>query len=142
MISKIINFFFEKIPFLKKFEKIISYAWISLIVTIIDVSLLFGLTEFLKINYLVSATCSYSTGTIIAYFLQKKYTFKNKNKKILLQFYVFAIISIVGLFINLFVLKILVDYTNMWYLFAKGFAIVFGFIWNYTANKNITFKKI
>jgi len=142
MISKIINCFFEKMPFLKKFEKIISYAWISLIVTIIDVSLLFGLTEFFGINYLISATCSYSIGTIIAYFLQKKYTFKNKNKKILLQFYIFAIISIIGLFINLFVLKILVDYTNMWYLFAKVFAIVMGFIWNYTANKNITFKKI
>lgn len=142
MISKITNFFLKKIPFLKKFEKIISYAWISLIVTIIDVSLLFAFTEFLNINYLISATCSYCTGTIIAYFLQKKYTFKNKNKKILLQFYVFAIISIVGLFINLFVLKILVDYANMWYLFAKVFAIILGFIWNYTANKNITFKKL
>jgi dolichol-phosphate mannosyltransferase len=137
-IKKILNV----IPFFKRIELMFDYASVSLLATIVDVLLLYSLTEFLNINYLISATISYCTGLLISFYLQKTYTFKeNKNTdKIHLQFTKFTVISLIGLILNLIILKIFVE-IGIWYLFAKAIAIVIVFFWNFLINKKITFRR-
>lgn len=133
------------IEFLKKLilfknKTIFKYLFVSVIATLIDIGLLFLLTEFLKINYLISGTISYCIGIIVGYVGQKKLTFNDKNKKIVKQFLIFTAVSLIGLLINLIILKIFVEYFGIHYLISKIIAIGIGFIWNYSINKKITFK--
>jgi putative flippase GtrA len=112
------------IEFLKKLiqlknKTIIKYLFVSVIATCIDVGLLFLLTEFLKINYLISGTISYCVGIIIGYIGQKTLTFNDKNTKICKQFAIFTIVSLIGLLINLVILKIFVEYFGLHYLISK-----------------------
>ena len=138
LITKLI----KRIPIANRFDRLFwSYLFISVIATVIDVLFLFLLTDLIKINYLVSGTFSFFFGTVVAYTGQKYFTFKDKNKRIARQFGLFAFISVIGLLINLGVLKICVDVLGLHYMIGKVFAIGIGFIWNYTANRKITFKK-
>ena len=117
------------------------YLIISVIATVYDVALLYIFTEFLGFNYLISATISYCVGIFVGYVGQKTITFKDKDKRIAKQFGLFTFISLIGLLINLGVLKLCVDVLGIYYLIGKVIAIGVGFFWNYTANKKITFKK-
>jgi len=138
LITKLI----KKIPIINRFDRLFwSYLFISVIATAVDILFLFLLTDIIKINYLVSGTFSFFFGTVVAYLGQKYFTFKDQNKKIARQFGLFAFISVIGLLINLLVLKICVDAFGLHYMIGKIFAIGIGFIWNYTANRKITFKK-
>lgn len=142
IINFLVNKIIKKIPIIKKLNEIlIFYLIISVIATIYDVALLYIFTDFLGFNYLVSATISYCIGIIVGYAGQKTITFKDQNKQIAKQFGLFAFISIIGLLINLGVLKICVDVIGLHYMIGKVFAIGIGFIWNYNANRKITFKK-
>jgi dolichol-phosphate mannosyltransferase len=118
----------------------LKYVFASLIATIVDVSILYLFTDFLGIYYLVSAAISYICGLVVGYILQRKYTFQSKNKKITKQFSLFTIISLIGLLINLIVIKLFVTYVGLWYIYAKLIAIAVGFIWNYLGNRHITFN--
>jgi putative flippase GtrA len=142
----IINFFItkilKKIPIINRLnETLIYYLIISIIATIYDVALLYIFTEFVELNYLLSATVSYCVGIVVGYIGQKTITFKDQNKQIAKQFGLFAFISFIGLLINLGVLKICVDVLGLHYMIGKVIAIGIGFFWNYTANRKITFKK-
>lgn len=132
----------KKIPIVNRFDKLFwSYLFISVIATAVDILFLFLLTDVIKINYLVSGTFSFFLGTVVAYTGQKYFTFKDAEKKIAKQFGLFIFISIIGLMINLLVLKICVDGFGLHYMIGKVFAIGIGFFWNYTANRKFTFKK-
>lgn len=131
----------KKIPIVKRLDRIFwKYLLISVVATLVDVWLLYCLTEFGKLNYMVSATISFCSGVIVAYAGQKLFTFKDESKKITRQFTVFAMVSVIGLLINLAVLKVCVDVFGLYYLLGKLIAIGFGFVWNYSVNKRVTFK--
>jgi len=132
----------KKIPIINRFDNLFwSYLFISAIATIVDIGFLFLLTDIVKINYLVSATISFFFGTVVAYIGQKYFTFKDTNKRIAKQFGLFAFISVIGLLINLGVLKLCVELFGLHYMIGKLFAIGVGFFWNYTANRKLTFNK-
>lgn len=132
----------KKIPLINKFNEILLYYLIiSVIATLYDVCLLYIFTEFFGWNYLVSATAAYCVGIVVGYLGQKTITFKDTDKRIAKQFGLFTFISIIGLLINLGVLKLCVDVFGLHYLIGKLFAIGVGFVWNYTANRKVTFKK-
>jgi len=138
LVDKII----KKIPIVNRLNEIlIYYLIISVIATVYDVALLYILTEFMGWNYLVSATISYSIGIVVGCAGQKIITFKDTNKKITKQFGLFAFISIIGLFINLGVLKLCVELFGLHYMVGKIVAVGIGFFWNYTANRKLTFRK-
>jgi len=137
---KLIKKILYKLPLFRKIELMFDYASVSLFATIIDVLLLYALTEFLNINYLVSATIAYCIGLLIAFYLQKTYTFKEKQTKgAHIQLIKFTIISLIGLLLNLIILKAFVE-IGLWYIFAKIIAIILVFFWNYFVNKKITFN--
>jgi len=142
VIKFLVNKIIKKIPIINKFsDLLLYYLIIAVIATIYDVALLYIFTEFAGFNYLLSATMSYCVGIVVGYVGQKTITFKDTNKRIAKQFGLFAFISFIGLLINLGVLKVCVDAFGLHYMIGKVFAIGIGFIWNYNANRKITFKK-
>ncbi len=142
VITFLVDKIIKKIPIVNRLNEIlIYYLIISVIATVYDMALLYILTEFVGWNYLVSATISYSVGIVVGYAGQKIITFKDTNKRIAKQFGMFAFISVIGLLINLGVLKLCVDLFGLHYMVGKIIAIGVGFFWNYTANRKLTFRK-
>jgi putative flippase GtrA len=107
----------------------------------IDWSLLFALTEFFHIHYLISSTIGFIFSLLINYFISIIWVFDKRflNKK-RVEFIIFLIIGIIGLLINSFFIWIFTEYANFHYLMSKVFATVIVFSWNFAAKKLILFR--
>jgi putative flippase GtrA len=130
------------IPFLKRKSTItfIKFVFFAGTATIVDMSILFSLTEFLGLHYLVSGLLSYFAGMLTNYSLNKVNTFNNHSKKIVQQFGLFAIVALVGLGLNQIFLWVFTDVLGFWYLFSKVFTVFIVMFWSFFGHKNITFK--
>lgn len=127
----------------KNFSKIRTlgkYSFFSVIATIIDIISLYILTEFIGVFYLISVKISYFFGMMVAFFGNKKYTFKKTNKKSYHQFIDFLVISIIDLCLHVIFVKLLTEYLGMWYIFSKIITVIIIFIGKYFMHKKIAFK--
>ncbi len=140
-IDKLFDFLTKYMPFLERFRVMGKYLFFSVVATIGDIVLLYVLTDFFYVYYLLSSIISYCFGIIINFSGQKRYTFKNKGRT-LPQFISFVIISLIGLALNIGILKLLVDVFGVWYIYAKIISIAIVFFWNFIINKTITFSRI
>lgn len=120
----------------------IGYVFFAGIAALVDLGLLFSLTEFIGFHYLISAALSYTCGMITNYSLNKVFTFKNKNKKIVQQFGLFVFVALIGLGLNQLILWLLVEFVGLWYMLAKLISISIVMFWNFYGHKKITFGLI
>ncbi|MDD4050160.1 MAG: GtrA family protein [Candidatus ainarchaeum sp.] len=134
--------FLEKInPVFKKIRTIGKYTFFSVIATIADIVSLYIFTEFIGIFYLLSVKLSYLVGMFIAFFGNKKYTFKeNKIKTSTHKFIDFLIISVIDLCMHVIFIKILTEYLGLWYIFSKIITVAFIFFIKYYMHKKIAFN--
>lgn len=107
---------------------------------LVDLSLLYILTEYVRLWYLYSATLSFVVTAMVNYTIQKYWTFKNSERKIGQQFLSFLIIQVIGLLLNNLTLYIFVEFVGLWYMLAKILAAGLVLIWNYWAGKKFVFK--
>ena len=120
-------------------EKIIGFFLIGVFSTLIDVGLLYFLTEDFGIWYLWSATISYSCGMVVSFFLNKYLNFRDTNRHYLRQSLTFVLISMSSLALTLGVLYLAVEVFSISYLYGKIVAILIAFLWNYFGQSKITF---
>lgn len=119
----------------------LRYLFVGGIAFIADFSFLFILTEFAKFNYLISAGISFIIGLIINYILSIIWVFTKKNcSKKWLEFLIFGIIGVVGLFFNEIFLWLFTNIFGIYYLDSKIISTVFVYFWNFSARKFLLFK--
>ena len=116
-----------------------SYIIFAGIATLVDLGLLYYLTEFAGFYFLVSSALSYLCGAIVNYSLNKTFTFKNKSKKILHQFGLFVAVALVGLGLNQLIIWLLVEFAGLWYMLAKCISIIIVVFWNFFGHKKMAF---
>jgi len=107
-----------------------------------DFFILFVLTDFLGIYYLTSSVMAFLCGLTVNYIISirwvfNKSRFENKRKK---EFTIFALIGVVGIFLNTFFIWLFTEKFLMYYLVSKVFASFFVFTWNFVARKLIIFR--
>jgi putative flippase GtrA len=126
--------FFEKTD--KTFIQLFRYTIVGGLAFFADFGLLFIFTEFLKLHYLLSGALSFSVGLLVNYFLSKKWVFNRKKlNNLFLEFFIFAVIGIIGLGINEIALWFFTEKIHFYYLFSKIAAAIFVYLWNFTARK-------
>lgn len=106
-----------------------------------DITLLYILTEFVGIHYLMSAAISFTLGVAITYVLSTIWVFKARamaNRGA--EFAVFGTIGIVGLGLNELFLWFFTEPLPMHYMVAKVFATGFILAWNFAARKYVLFR--
>lgn len=108
--------------------------------TLVDVGLLYLLTEHFGIWYLSSAATSYCCGIFVSFCLNKYITFHDTTTNPFRQFPLFAAVSVSGFMLNLAVLFLLVDVFSFHYLTGKFGAICISFFWNYFGQSRLTFR--
>ena len=123
-------------PEIKLFSGYVIFAGVA---TIVDIGLLYFLTAFIGFHYLISGAVSYTCGMITNYFLHKIFNFKNKSKKIAQQFGLFAFVALIGLALNQLILWLLVEFVDLFYMYAKLISIVIVMLWSFYGHKKLTF---
>ncbi len=124
----------------EKIFQIVYYVFFAGAATIFDFGILYLLTDKAHLHYFISAAISYTVGMAVNYTLNKFFNFKDKDKKIALQFGVFVGVALVGLALNQAIISALVELFGLWYMFAKAVSLLLVMFWSFWAHKNITFN--
>jgi putative flippase GtrA len=142
---------FLKFPILKQ---LIKFVIVGSINTGIDFAvlniemILTGITS--GPGMLVLNSISFSVATTNSYFMNKRWTFEDKDaEKSGVKFSQFLAVSIVGIIINGGIVYLITSFTNplfglspqLWANVAKLFATGISLIWNFIGYKFFVFKK-
>lgn len=117
-------------------HKIIRFAIVGGIATIIDFVFLYIFKEFLNFSVIIANTLSFIISVTYNYIASVTWVFdvdSNKDKK--MQFILFIVFSVLGLIINNIVLYILSDKFNLYYLISKVIATVIVMFFNFVTRK-------
>ncbi len=133
--------------FQKQINKILKYQFIRFscsgsIATLVDITGLYILTEYLGVWYLISSVFSFLIGSLTHFTISRYWVFQNQEKTFWRQYRSFFLIHLGGLTINTVGLYVLVEYAHIYYIIAKLMVVVLGVAWTFLANKKITFKKM
>ena len=120
----------------KLFVQIIKFGFVGGSAFVIDAGLLFILTEFFGVHYLISGTVSFSVSVIYNYILSVNWVFNpNKKMKKTIEIVIFIGLSIIGLGINQIIMWIFVDLFHVYYMLSKVVATVVVMIYNFVTRK-------
>jgi len=123
------------------FIQLFRYTFVGGFAFIIDFSLLFVLTEYAGIHYLVSAAIALTAGLIMHYFLSIIWVFDKRklvNKSV--EFTLFAAIGIVGLGLNELFIWVFTEFAGLYYLLSKIISTAIVYLWNFFARKFTLFN--
>lgn len=104
---------------------------------VVDFIVLYSLTEYAHVWYFISSALAYLFGMITNFTLNKISNFANKSKKIVQQFSVFALVALVGLGLNQLIVYLLVEYSGLWYMYAKVISVMIIMIYSFLGYKKI-----
>ena len=121
-------------------EKLISqfmkFGVVGVIAFVIDYGLLALLTELFGINYLVSATISFTASVVFNYVASMRYVFTHKEgMSRRREFVIFVVLSVIGLLINNGCMWAGVELLGVHYLLTKIVATAIVMIWNFVTRK-------
>ena len=119
----------------KLINQILKFGVVGVIAFIIDYLLLFVLTEFLNVYYLISAVISFSVSVIFNYILSVKWVFDVKQKQGPKEVFVFIALSVVGLGINQLCMWLGVDIFDIHYMIVKLGATFLVMVYNFISRK-------
>jgi putative flippase GtrA len=122
--------------------QLFRYTFVGGIAFGVDFGLLFLLTEFAGIHYLISAAISFSLGLATNYILSITWVFNTRNvSNRYLEFAIFGIIGIVGLGMNELIIWTFTEYVGFHYMASKIVSTVVVYLWNFFTRKYILYNK-
>ncbi len=126
------------------FQKLAEYFRYGVVVSIglvLDIGLLYTLTTYAGVPYLISAGIGFCTGLISNYLLSVRYVFRNRiTPATKNDFRNFALIGVSALTLNQILMYVGVDIFNMPILLSKAFVLPVTFTWNFLWNKFMVFR--
>ncbi len=120
-------------------QKFIGFAGVGAVATIIQYGLLIVLHEGFSVYTLYASGSSYIVSAILNYLMKYYWVFRSKNAHFTAAPR-YAVISLVGLNLNLLVMYLMVDMANLHYLIAQAAATLLVLFWGFFANAHWTFK--
>lgn len=118
------------------------YGFVGGIATICDWGVLFALTEWIHLYYLVSSVGAFIAGLSVNFALSKKFVFANEKNKHSLstEFAVYGIIGVIGLFLTMGIMFILTEKLSIHYMISKIISTVIVFVWNFVGRKIVLYR--
>ena len=113
-----------------------KFGVVGVIAFVIDYGLMVLLTELFNVNYLISATISFTVSVIFNYVASMRYVFTHKEGlSRRREFIIFVVLSVIGLLINDALMWVGVDLFGISYLLVKIFAMAVVRVWNFVTRK-------
>lgn len=111
---------------------------------IADIGLLYLLTEYLHIHYLVSASLSFIVGLLINYTISTYWVFDRESSIVTnksLEFLFFSLIGVIGIGLNDILIWVFTEFVGIYYILSKIITAVLIYLWNFLARKYFIFNK-
>lgn len=116
--------------------QIVKFGAVGAIAFLIDYGLLVFLTEALGIDYLISATISFTVSVVFNYVASMRYVFAHKEGlSRRREFIIFVVLSVIGLGINNGCLWLGVDLLGVDYRISKIVVTAIVMVWNFVTRK-------
>lgn len=136
--------------FLKnKFKPFIRYVIIGILITFFDLTLVYILKEFLYFNVILAAGIAFIIANFTSFLLNKWWTFENRDKQVLRQYFKFLFTASVGLCLTIFFMWLFYKQLNLFssitkknYLICKIVISGIIVIWNFLINTFWTFSPV
>ncbi|HJB73427.1 GtrA family protein [Barnesiella viscericola] len=125
----------------KLLVQFVRYFFVGGFAFVVDFGLLYILTEYAGLHYLLSATLSFIAGLLVNYIISCLWVFNgSKFKNRLVEFLFFAAIGVVGLALNDTLIWLFTDCIGTHYMFSKIVAAAMVYLWNFFARKYLVFR--
>jgi len=122
-----------------KFSK---FGAVGLMGMVVDFSVTYILKELLGVNKYIANSSGFIIAATSNFLLNRKWTFKSNDPKVIREFSIFTGISIAGLIINNAIIWLLHDRMGLFsFYLSKLFAIGVVFFWNFFMNHHFNFGK-
>ena len=119
----------------------VRYFFVGGFAFVVDFGLLYILTEYAGLHYLLSATLWFISGLLVNYIISCIWVFSNsKFKNRLVEFLFFAAIGVMGLLLNDALIWLFTDCIGTHYMFSKIVAAAIVYLWNFFARKYLVFR--
>ena len=126
----------------KLFAQIIKFGFVGGTSFLIDAGILFLLTEFAGVHYLISGAISFTASVIYNYILSIKWVFDAKEDVNKVQeLAVFIGLSVIGLGLNQLFMWLFVDIFHIYYMLSKIIATAIVMVYNFDTRKIFIEKK-
>lgn len=110
--------------------------------TITNLGILFILTEYAGLHYLVSAGISFVLACGVGFTIQKFWTFRERSVEgIRAQAIGYFLISTINFFLNLTLLYFLVEKLHLWYMFGQIIASALIAVSSFLLYRHVIFLK-
>lgn len=120
----------------KLIAQIMRFGVVGAIAFVIDYGLLALLTEVFGVNYLISATVSFTVSVVFNYAASMRYVFRRKEgMSRRREFAVFVVLSVIGLGLNNACMWAGVELLGIHYLVVKIAATFIVMVWNFVTRK-------
>lgn len=128
---------------MKKSWLFIKYAIGGAIATLIELAILYLLTEKFCWWYVYSSLVAYAFGFISSFFIRKLWAFEDYDfKRIGRQFFIYAsVLGVILLLFNTAALVFMVERLHIPYLLAQFLSGLFIGLLGFFVNEKVTFKK-
>jgi putative flippase GtrA len=122
--------------------QLFRYLFAGGVAFIADFSILYFLTDYAHVHYLVSSLAGFSAGLTITYLMSIYWIFDEKSKdNKAVELTIFIIIGTIGLVLTSLFMWLFTTLLLFHYLFSKILTTAIVFVWNFVAKKQILFTK-
>ena len=123
----------------RRYLPLIKSIVTSMICFSLDYVLLYVLTEFLGLYYLLSAAISFTVANTLNFYLCARWVFPTglSGGK---QYIAFLVVGAVGLALNTGLMALFTDVFSIYYMISKVIAASLVFFWNYFMRRYAIFK--
>lgn len=119
-------------------SRFIKFCLVGLSGVVVNMGLLWLLTELAGLHYLISNAISIEASILSNFFLNNFFTFSDRNQSgtqaLLGRLLRFNLVSLVGLGINLGIVAGLTEGLGLYYMLSNLVGIAVAMLWNYLAN--------
>lgn len=120
-------------------KQFLKFSLVGGLNTVLDAALYILCTRVFLLHYLIANVISFIAAVTNSFFLNRKFTFKVKEKK-KYDYSKFLLVAFGGLLISESVLYVVVHFFDLSDLYGKFFAIFFTVLWNFFGARLFVFK--
>ena len=126
----------------KNLKQFFRYNVVALLATTLDFSLFIILSDIFQIWYVLSTFISAFIGGVVAFFLERNWTFVSKNGKITHQAIKYLIVWAISILLNTVGLYLFVEYFNIDTVISKVIvSVTVGICFNFLMHNHFVFKQ-
>ena len=118
----------------------IKFACIGIASFIVNLVIQYIVVEKIHYNYIFGQIISFSILLPASFFAHRVWTFSASDSKWQWQGSKYIITMVFNMFINLLLMKIIVDYIGIYYLYATAIVTLIFFIFNFFVQKLLVFS--